>query len=459
MGFLNDRFLNLLSRIRNKESSYNHVGYLVSANLVTVLSQFIFAPVLTRIYSPDSYGIFATFFAAGLNISALLTMRYEQSLLLETEKENRKLISAILVTIAFVFCSILFVLMLVNVEFASNLIGANSTTYWVLLFPLFIFSNIFFLVTGVEATLAKKFRDAFVWGSPSLIASKFVNLGYGYFFSGHFSGLVFGDIFLRIAFLIFRIAVSLKNRFWSYFIFSKIKIRKAISLLKKYKKFPFYELPSSYFSLFVGQSHLYLLAAIKETTILGWLGISFSLLDAPLRLISYSISPILMQRATEMRNRLPEFRIILERVVSVIFFIALIPSAILYFWGEDIFAFMFGKEWAMSGVIVSSFIFFYMFRFEFDILDNIMTVMGLQKKKFVIYLIEGFTRVSLLMITWFITKDAFKTIILWAYECAIVYFFVTLFSYRLLNLRLKKLIMFKIIISVIFFIAFIWKYY
>jgi O-antigen/teichoic acid export membrane protein len=446
-------FKNYFSKIRNPESIYNQVSYLFLGNLVTILSQFIFAPFITRFYTPESYGIFSVIFAAGLNISTILTLRYEQSLLLEDEKSNRNLIAKIIVTAGITFSAFLAVVILIKPEPFVNLFGITGTPYWALVLPTFIFFNIFFMVTGVEITLEKKYRDSFVWGSPSMIISKIFNLGYGFYFKGHFSGLMLGDILVRLFFLLFRLIISLKKRVYDYILASREQFKKALLLLRKYKRFPLYDLPSYYVSLFVNQSHIYLLTALKEKAILGWISISFSLFDAPLRLISYSVSPVLMQRATVMRDQMQEFRKLIGRVVSLIYLITLIPSVILFFWGQEIFAFVFGQKWAMAGLLVSSFIFFYMFRFEYDILDNIMTVLGLQKRKLIVYLVEGLTRVSLLLITYLITKDALKTIIIWAYECGIVYFFVTIYAYRLLHLNLNRIIFLKICVSILFLTA------
>ncbi len=449
---------NFLKRFRNPESMYNHVSYLFLGNLVTILSQFVFAPLITRYYTPESYGTFSAFFAAGLSLSTLLTLRYEQSLLLEENPENRDRIAAILVTFGFYFTGLLMGVMLIDADFFSALIGATGSSYWILLFPVFVFLNVFFLVTGVESTIAKKFRDAFVCGAPTMASSKLINLGYGYAFNGHFSGLLLGDIYLRLVYVTFRLGISLKKKLARYFIFSLSQLRQTVVLLVKYKRFPLYDLPAMYINMIVGQSHIYFLTALKQHMVLGWVGISFALLDAPLRLISYSVSPVLMHRATVMRDQMPEFRKLLIRVVTGIYLVALLPSAILFFWGGEIFSFVFGSQWAMSGLIVSSFIFFYTFRFEYDILDNIMSVLGLQKSKLLVYVVEGFTRISLLIITWLILRDPLQTIITWAYECAIVYFFVTMYAYRLLHLRMSRLLVLKTMISILFLGAYFFKH-
>lgn len=429
---------------------YNQVSYLFLANLVTILSQFLFAPILTRYYSPASYGTFSAFFAAGLNVSSLLTLRYEQSIMLEESKDNRDTIAAVLVTCSLVFTGILFIVMLSNIDFFSGAIGLNNSSNWILLFPLFVFLTVFFNVTGVEITVAKKFKHAFVYGSPILVVSKLINIGYGFFFNGNFSGLAVGDIFLRFGFLVFRLSVSLNKSMRQYLVFSKNQLFKALALFKKHKRFPLYDMPALYIGLLVSQSSTFFLIGLNENTLLGWVGISTSLLDAPLRLMSYSISPVVMQRAAEMKHNMPAFRNLLEKIISLIYVIALIPSVLLYLWGQDMFNFVFGQEWAISGLIASSFIFFYMFRFEYDVIDNVMTVLGFQKRKLLIYLIEGIIRVGLLFLTYFIVKDAFKTIIIWAYQCAIVYFFVTLYTYKLLGLKLNRLVLLKVLIAILF---------
>ena len=88
-----------------------------------------------------------------------------------------------------------------------------------------------------------------------------------------------------------------------------------------------------------------------------------------------------------------------------------------------------------------------------------MAAQGLQKKKFVISITEGLARIGLLILTYLIVKDALQTIIFWAYESAVIYFFVTLFTYRLMDLKLKRLVILKVTMVLLFISIFLWKHF
>lgn len=449
----------VLSKFKDRQSSYNHVSYLMANNFVTILSQFLFAPLLTRVYSPEAYGVASVLFALGLNISTLLTMCYEQSLFFEVRQRNRDLISSTVVTWSFVVCSFILLFVLLNPDAVSGVIGIPGGSFWMLLLlPVYIFILVLCNMSYIEVTLKKKYKDTFTWGAPGMVGSKFFSLGYGYIRGGHFSGLFLGEVLLKLYIALFRVLISLKKNLGAYLLFSRKGIKKGLSLLRTYKRFPYYELPASYFSLFVGQVPIYFLTFLKANAVVGWFSISISLLEAPIRLISFSVSPILMQKLTEMKNNMDGYRKILEKTFTLIFLIILVPSLILFFYGKDLFSLFFGEKWIEAGIISSSFIFVYLFRFELDLLYNVLTVMGFQKKKFLVFLIEGIIRISLLVITYLIVRDPLRTIIIWASECALVYYFVTLYAYGILRLKLTKLIILKTLVTGLFLLAFVWKF-
>ena len=290
----------------------NHVSYLFLANLVTIVSQVVFAPLLTRYYTPEAYGLFSAFISAGINISTILSLRYENALLLETNEKNRNLIAGMIVTLGFAGGLLMTIFILSFPGFLSQLVGTGNSTLMLLMIPVFVVVNIFFIVTGVEVTLTNKYRDSFFYGSPAMVGSKVYSLAYSVFINGHFAGLFTSDIISRLALVIIRLTISLKKGVKSYLIISHQQVMAGLLLLKKYRRFPIYDLPATYINIFVGQAPVYFLTALKQTAILGWLGISLSMLEMPLRLMSYSLAPVLMQRAGSMRDDPAGFQKILE---------------------------------------------------------------------------------------------------------------------------------------------------
>jgi O-antigen/teichoic acid export membrane protein len=431
-------------RLKDPNSFINHFSYNFLANMVLIGSQIFFAPILTRFYPPESYGSFTSIFAFALNIATLLTLRYEYALLVERSKFNRDIIARLLTIFALIVSLLLLLAFALNRAWSNTFFGLEQSSYCIFSLPLLVLLQAMFQITGMEITLKKKYKDNFIYGSSSLLLSKGITLGAGKIWNGHFGGMLAGDILLRLFYILFRVLVSLKKRFHKYFLLVKGDIARGKALFKKYKQFPLYELPSGYISLLVNQSHLYFLTFLKEKALLGLLGVTFTVLDAPMRLLSYSIAPILMQKVSELNKAKKDYSVFLTRIFLAFFLITTIPFLVCTFWATDIFTFVFGSKWAKLGVYVSSFLIFYFFRIEVDIHENLLAVTGFNKNKFIINLFSGFLRVTTLLVLFWITKDAERSIILWGFASAIIYFFLSLYYSWLLNIRSIIIVLIKI---------------
>jgi O-antigen/teichoic acid export membrane protein len=120
-------------------------------------------------------------------------------------------------------------------------------------------------------------------------------------------------------------------------------------IAKRYKDFP----------LFNGAHTLY--DSAYQTTIfsiisigygevaLGLFAFAFRYLRIPVQVIGVSLTQVLHPRISRMRNESKPIRGIVAKSLAFFILIGIIPFGLLFFFGEEMFAFVFGGEWTTAG--------------------------------------------------------------------------------------------------------------
>ena len=93
-------------------------------------------PILTRIYTPDDFGVFALFLAITAIAGAIANGQYEQSILLPKSDDDAINLVVLGVVIATVFSLLLLVIVLFFNTNIANLLGNKELENWLFLVPL-----------------------------------------------------------------------------------------------------------------------------------------------------------------------------------------------------------------------------------------------------------------------------------------------------------------------------------
>jgi lipopolysaccharide exporter len=422
-----------------QNASYNSLSY-----VVLIGTQILFTPFISRIYDPATYGLFATILALAMNMAIVFGLRLENLVYIVKEPEERKFIVKFLSGSSFFLSVLLFAvcLILYNLPLSSTSLFKNP---YFLFFPLLTFIQVVFTLTGGEAVVAKAFKSSFIWSVPVNIGSKLYSLSYGYLTKGNIAGLLVSEVILRGGYMVTRIKWILKKDFRDYFYFSKDIFRRGIQLVKKYKRFPIYELPVVYFNVFTSQIHIYLLAFLNEPTVIGWVGMAFTILESLTRLFAYSISPVLIQKCSELVDNREELN---RRLIKVFYFfnlVAAIPFIIILFAGPSLFAWAFSSKWLIAGKLAASFSIFYIFKMEFEVIDELLSVLQRQKLKFNIALINNVLKVGSIILLFWLFSDPLKALSYWAIFSAFTACLLLFIEYRILHIRSSILVIIKLL--------------
>ncbi len=349
-------------------------------------------PILTRIYMPNDFGVFALFLAITAIAGAIANGQYEQAILLPKSDDDAINLVVLGVIIACVFSLLLLVIVLFFNANIANLLGNKELENWLFLVPLST------LLVGIYNSLnffnirKKEFKNV----SISLV-SKSIGLSLSQMIIGLVAmgpiGLIVGQIisFLSGNMILFKTLKEAKTNV----VISKNNIKKQAII---YKKFPIYSLPS----IFVNSINLniinFLISSIFSITTLGFYSLTQRIVGIPARVIGSSFSQVYFQKASQEFNDKGTTEIIFIKTLKKLVVISIPIFLILFLVAEPVFAFVFGEEWRISGTYAKFLIPMAAVRFVSSSLSNTLSVH--QKQQFGLYinLLLLITTVSIFLI-------------------------------------------------------------
>lgn len=317
----------------------------------TVLAQTIpiaIIPILTRIFTPEDFGLLALYGAFVSVLGVVATGRYEIAIMLPKEDEDARALLQISALVAFTIAlALMFPVVLWNSEIATFL-GNPQIAPWLYLVP----ASVFF--TGVYQALTywnnrqKKFKNTAasrVLQSMSQVAGQtsfgFLKLMGGLIW-GQFLGILSGLFFLFFKNKTYKQVFGFKNR---------VDIKKQALL---YQKFPKYGIAGSLCDAAAMYMPVFMLTKFYSSSITGMFSLTFRVLNIPTIIISSAIAQVLFQKVVEISHSSPQhLKAYITKLFFMLFVLYLPAVPILIFFGEDLFALVFGEQWREAGTFAS----------------------------------------------------------------------------------------------------------
>jgi len=326
-----------------------NVGTLMSGTAIAQAIPVLVSPILSRIYSPDDFGILALFMAISIVISVISTGRYELAIMLPEEKRDASNILALAIILTF-FTSILTLgLIIILKDFIANFFDEPGIENWLYLIPLVVLFTGTYNTFNYWSTRHKTFKRNAVSRISQSSVMVGTNLGLGFANFGAI-GLIAGYIIGQVIATIVLSWKTLKN----YTELTKDVSRHLIMInARKYRNFLRINTPHAFIGSLQDHGIVYVIMAFFNKAILGSYSFAFRLVTAPASLIGSSIYQVFYQKATTALQEGQDIQPMVLRIYRNLFVIGLPIFTILFFFGPPIFAFVFGEKWVMAGEIAS----------------------------------------------------------------------------------------------------------
>ena len=331
------------------------------------------SPILTRIYTPEDFGVFALYVSLASVMSVVATGRYELAIMLPKKDEDAMNVVVLSIAIAFLVSLISLVIVSVFNESITGLLGNPEISKWLYFIPLTV------LLTGMYQSFNywlnrkkyyKKLAEGKIWRSGTTAVT---NLGMGFGYTGC-SGLIVGSVFGQV-FATF----ILGKLVWISYLNKMIHIDRyrIFTLFKKYKNFPIFNVPNALIDAVRLSGINILIARFFTVGILGQFSLAWKMVQVPVSLLGGSMAQVFFQEISQTQDVQ-----LYEKVIRFLkkSFLAALPIFItIYLFAPEIFSFVFGEKWKLAGEaasVMAPWLFLYFMSMP---LANIFIVMNRQE--------------------------------------------------------------------------------
>jgi O-antigen/teichoic acid export membrane protein len=415
----------MLNRIKPKSEFSKNVLTLMTGTTIAQAIPIAISPILTRIYTPEDFGLLALFMSIMIIFGSIVTGRYELAIMIPRKDEDAINISALAFIITTIISLFLVCIVFFFNDFFAALLGNKKIEIWLYFVPLTVFLTGVFNILVYFNNRKKNYIDLAKANVLKSIVLAIIQLTFGYLKNGVF-GLITGQIISQF----FANTKLLKNIIKDKVLLSKISKIKIIALGKKYSNFPKYLVLAHGINSLSGQSHIILFSTFFNISIVGFLSFAQKLLGMPMSLIARSIGDVFRQEASIYYNKNKECLTIYKSTFKKLFFISVFPFILLFIMAPSIFSFVFGKDWIIAGNYAQVLVPMYFLQFITTPLSNMYLVAEKQKLDLYWQIYLLFTVVLSILVGYYIFNDSYITIILFSLSYSVAYIINICFSYN-----------------------------
>ncbi len=326
----------------NSEFAKN-VLTLMTGTAIAQIIPIAISPILTRIFTPEEFGVFAVYMSITLIVTSFSCGKYELAIILPQKKSDSFHLTVLSIMVCFLVSIIsIFPFNVFHSQIAIFL-KSEAVGDYLYLAPLSIFfigcyQSLFYYYSRQKDY--KKISISKIYQAFSMAS---INLSAGIAL-GSAGILIFSQIISQQIGIIKLIKKPLKK---ISFLKKNISYRQLLSIAFKYKKFPLFFSLSYGLNTFSTNLTPFILAISFDLKYAGYFLIVQKVIVAPTSIISRSVGSVFFQKASHQKDCRK-----LYLVVSIsLFVIGLIPTIIIFSFGDTLFALFFGESWRQAGEV------------------------------------------------------------------------------------------------------------
>ena len=275
-------------------SSVRNVGKLLSANVLAQAVGLLVYPILTRLYSPEDFGVLNLFMAIAGIMILFATLDWNKAIVLPKRDEE----SCAIVHLSLFIIAIVTVLIACTIPFANPIarlfnVPVFARFYWLL--PIYV--CLMSLWNVLNYWLIR--RTAYGPISGYQISQSLFSAGYktGFGFVGPISGgLVYATVLAPLCALIISVSTTARKHLRPLLTGDRKLCREVAST---YRNFPKYSFPHSLINAIAGYLPVLLLTPFFGERLVGFWGMAVLLSFVPISMITNALYQVLYQKTTE----------------------------------------------------------------------------------------------------------------------------------------------------------------
>ena len=339
VGFLKSRFGS-----RPASASLRHVLTLLTSTRLAQLIALAASPLLSRLYTPENFGVFALYLSAVTLLAILATGRYELAIVLPEDDDDARHLFALALFVSLVVTAATLLAVLLWGDGLAARAGHAELSHWLYLLPLSVGLTALVNTLSCWANRQKQYPQLALSRVVQTGASAAVNVGLG-LGGWATSGLLLGST-LAQAVAAAMLAVPTRGALRAPLRLERVRLRR---LMRRYINFPRVNLPHALLDALQASALLGLMGAAFGSQVLGGYAFALRIARIPLAMLGASVGQVFQQRAAQIFNEGGDLAALARRTTLRLAWFAL-PFVALMLAAPALFGWAFGPIWREAGV-------------------------------------------------------------------------------------------------------------
>ena len=386
-----------MKRLKPKSEFNRNVLTLMSGTTIAQALPLALSPILTRLYTPDDFGVFALFLAITALFSSIASGRYEFALMLVRKDEDAINLFALgFIIITFSSLSLFLIIFFLH-DAILSLLNNQEIGFWLYFVPVTIFFIGMFNLLSYFNNRKQEYKDIANATILKSVVLVIVQLILGTLKSGA-AGLISAQIISQF----FANVKLVKNILKDKILIARIRFLKMIAVAKKYRNFPKYQLPHTFLNTLSSNIPVYLFSSFFYSATVGFYALSIRVVFTPLMIVAGANAKVYNQKISEIYNKNADSYSFTTALLKSLLKKIVIPFLVIVFFAPEIFAFIFGEEWREAGVYTQILSPWLLLNILVSTVSFIPSLLSMQKKAFLISIIHtAFSVISILVGVYF----------------------------------------------------------
>lgn len=335
----------MINKLKPKSEFSRNVLTLMTGTTIAQAIPIAVSPILTRLYTPEDFGVFALYMSITSIMMVVATARYELAIMLPKKDDDAMNIVALSILIAFFISLILFSIVYIFNDQITHLLGSSDISNWLYFIPITVFLTSIYQNFYYWENRSKKYK---MLAKTNIIRSSTIagsNLSWGWSGAGPAGLIVSGILGQGIAIALLGRKILDQDRS----VLKKITRLKLFSVARRYIKFPKFDIFAALFNILAHQIVYILLISIFNSAIAGYYYLTQRILGLPITFIASAILDVFKEKAAQEYRQFGHAKYIYVSTFKKLFVLSFFPSILLYFFVVDVFIIFFGEQWAIAG--------------------------------------------------------------------------------------------------------------
>lgn len=364
---------------------FQNILLVAGGNTAAKLIGIIATPIITRLYTPEDYGIYTVFISIIGITGSIATLRYSVTIPIAKEEKT----ADNLLKLCFIVTLGLSLLWLLIVGIFKGKISEHfqleNLQHFLWLIPIVFLGKGIYEALNNWALRHKGFKLITRTKISQSVSSSTIKIGFGLLKIAPL-GLLLGVIAEEIA-GIGNLLSKLKKVRPEFFMKNSLKDIKAVAI--RYKDFPLLQSWSQFLLVLAAQLPVLLIGLYYDSKVVGVFGLAMSMISLPMDLIGQSVAQVYYAEIARLsKDNSAKIYKLSVSLIKKLFIIGLVPVVLLIAFGPLLFKLVFGPEWYDAGFYARLLSLMILTRFISSPIANIFNVYEKQKTQLALNVIR-----------------------------------------------------------------------